>query len=117
MIVNSKINFEDLNANLEKVKATGWAPVENWPQTYWKRNIGGHINILTVYVDDFITAGIDHHSGWDSIRAAITTTKPDKVGRVLGVHFNFETCSEGPYTRKVTMDMDNYIGQALNMCE
>ena len=60
-------------------------------------------------------AGIDHMLEWDSIRAAITTTIPEKVGRVLGVHFKFESCSAGPYTSKVTMDMDNYAGQAITM--
>ncbi len=74
--------------------------------------------MLTVYVDDFIMAGIDHHLEWDRIRAAITTTTPEKVGRVLGVHFNFETCSaSSPCTSKVTMDMDNYAGQAITMYE
>ena len=60
-------NYEIYKANklagdIEKNTSTGWTPVENWPQTFWKRNKGGHINTLTVYVDDFVMAGKDHRN-------------------------------------------------------
>ncbi len=112
----SDINYEidkanKLAGNIAKATATGWSPVENWPQTFWKRNKGGHINVLTVYVDDFVMAGKDHRSEWKAIQEHITISEPCVVGRVLGVHFNFKD-GASPNLKHVTMDMDNYAQQA-----
>ena len=92
---------------------TKWKPVENWPQTFWKRNKHDEIVMLTVYVDDFVMSGPHHDEEWPAIRKAVTMTDPEPVGRVLGVHYNFDKAKDG--TRKVTMDMKNYTQQALDM--
>ena len=98
---------------LNKVRKTGsWKPVDCWPQTFWKHNANGQVIILTVYVDDFVMAGPDHRKEWESIRKLVTTTEPTIVDRVLGVHYTFHRNS---VECKVTMDMCDYIKQALDM--
>jgi hypothetical protein len=104
----------DLNNKLSTLaQTTPWKPVDNWPQTFWKRNKQGRIVMLTVYVDDFVMAGPDHMDEWKAIRDVITTTVPEKIGRVLGVHYNFTSKGEGK--SEVIMDMKDYMLQALEM--
>jgi hypothetical protein len=93
-------------------KDGSWKPVDNWPQTLWKRNAKGQVIVLTVYVDDFVMAGPDHRKEWESIRKVITTTEPTIVDRVLGVHYTFNRSDK---ETRVTMDMCDYMKQALDM--
>jgi len=104
----------ELQQSINKLQTqTKWKPVENWPQTFWKRNKYGHINMLTVYVDDFVMSGIKHEEEWESIRKVVTTTTPAQVGRVLGVYYNFAK-GDGQ-RREIVMDMVDYSKQALEM--
>ena len=93
-------------------KDGSWMPVEHWPQTFWKRNQKGEVIMLTVYVDDFVMSGPDHRKEWESIRKVVTTTDPTIVERVLGVHYTFNRNDDGSI---VTMDMCDYMNQALDM--
>ena len=70
-------------------------------------------NHLTVYVDDFIMAGPDHHLEWDAIRSKIKITDPTPVDRVLGVHHTFKKVDKTK--SEVVLDMKAYTDQALNM--
>jgi len=106
---------KQLQDTLNKLQATKWKPVENWPQTFWKRNQQGRIVMLTVYVDDFVLSGPNHMVEWKAIRKVVTTTEPTPVGRVLGVHRKFSQKPNG--VREVIMDMQAYTNQALDMCE
>jgi len=106
---------KQLQDTLNKLQATKWKPVENWPQTFWKRNQQGRIVMLTVYVDDFVLSGPNHMVEWEAIRKVVTTTEPTPVGRVLGVHHKFSQKPNG--VREVIMDMQAYTNQALDMYE
>ena len=57
-------------------------------------------------------AGPDHRKERESIRKAITTTDPTIVDRVLGVHY---TLYRSDNEVRVTMDMCDYMKQALDM--
>ena len=57
--------------DIRRAESSGWLPVEHWPQTFWKRNKTGHIDIFTVYVDDFVMAGENHMSEWAAIESQI----------------------------------------------
>ena len=109
--IQTERNFFD---KLDAIKRDGrWTPVPDWPQTFTKRNPKGRIIMLTVYVDDFIMAGPDHHLEWDAIRSKIKITDPTPVDRVLGVHHTFKKVDKTK--SEVVLDMKAYTDQALNM--
>ena len=59
-------------------------------------------------------AGKDHRNEWEATQEHMTISEPCTVGRVLGVHFNFKDGVK-PNLKHITMDMDNYAQQALDM--
>ena len=76
---------------MAKIRNQGsWTPIENWPQTFYKRNRAGKIVVLTVYVDDFVMGGPNREKEWEAIRNVVVTTEPTVVDRVLVyiIHLN-----------------------------
>ena len=74
-----------------------------------------YVVVLTVYVDDFILAGPGSSDEWDSIRDkvdGIRPTKPEPVGRVLGVHHHFTRDGAKIGTE---IDMVDYVNQSVEM--
>ena len=59
-----------------------------------------------------MTAGPDHRKEWEFIRKVSTTTDPTIVDRVLGVRYTFNRSDK---ETRVTMDMCDYMKQALDM--
>ena len=55
-----------------------------------------------------------HRDEWKAIEEQIKVSTPCQVGRVLGVHFGFKD-GLTPNLKHVTMDMDNYAQQAIDM--
>ena len=70
---------QNMLKSLNQIRKDGsWKPVDNWPQTFWKRNAKGQVIVLTVYVDDFVMAGPDHRKEWESIRKVIYRTNESR---------------------------------------
>ena len=68
--------------------------------------------MLTVYVDDFVLAGPMHGAEWKAIRAAVKTSEPAIVDRVLGVNHTFDHVGAVTDTK---IDMTAYLHQSIEM--
>eukprot|EP00971_Amphidinium_carterae_P147439 2921705-Amphidinium_carterae.1 len=93
-----------------KMKLCGWSPVEGWIQTYVKR-VGENTLITTVYVDDFVMAGVGHEQEWDKLREHIVLGEVTPVSKVLGVQHHV-TCNS--QTTVVEVEMSDFLRSAID---